>query len=346
MRSQTALEFLSDLTAGHTPPAVVHVFGPNAFLREYVMDAVVLALKTHGFERVSFHLSNSDDARPILEELSDSGLFTRRKVITCRIVRASRTGSESERARAGKTALETALGRTIPNLPPNVSLVILYERESLPANLSRAVQENGAAVVCPRPFANQIVRYAQLFGRRLGARLPNNVYVQLAEGCGDDLGAIYNAIEKISLQGEQAGQAEIVQHTSDDHAAAPQLFELARALSEAEPGVFCARLERALALGREPVEILAVEIIPTLRRMLVAASLLAARQAPSQIGQALGWPAHSQIVQSTVSGARRLGLERVRQLYREAIALDKDFKTGAVKQREAALFRLAFGLAA
>jgi DNA polymerase III delta subunit, C-terminal domain len=96
-------------------------------------------------------------------------------------------------------------------------------------------------------------------------------------------------------------------------------------------------LGRALAAGRDPFELLAVEIIPVMRRMMLAASMAANKQGAAQIAAALGMAPSSPLAMRAIDGARRFGMARLTQAYRRVSQLDADFKNGRVKEREEAL---------
>ena len=105
-----------------------------------------------------------------------------------------------------------------------------------------------------------------------------------------------------------------------------------------------AQLTRALAGGRDPFELLAVEIIPVMRRMMLAASMLAARKSTYDIAGALGFGPGSPLATRAIEGARRFGLARLQRAYRRASELDVDFKNGEIKDRAEALSALVLDL--
>ncbi len=100
----------------------------------------------------------------------------------------------------------------------------------------------------------------------------------------------------------------------------------------------------AMELGRDPIEILAVEIIPVMRRMLIAATLLARRRSASEIAAALGASPASSFVARAIEGGRRFGLQRLRKSYQRAAEMDECFKNGTIKEREQAINGLLLGL--
>jgi hypothetical protein len=124
----------------------------------------------------------------------------------------------------------------------------------------------------------------------------------------------------------------------------PEAFELAESVSRGRATTALAQLGRALALGREVFEILAVEIIPMMRRMMIAASMMASRRSPGDVAAALGLPPQSGLATRAIEGARRFGLARLERVYWRACAMDAGFKDGTIKNREEALAGLILEL--
>ncbi len=113
--------------------------------------------------------------------------------------------------------------------------------------------------------------------------------------------------------------------------AGPHLEQILTAYSEAV---------RLFSETRDPTELLAVEIIPALRRMLVAAVLSSQGEGIAEIAQALGMFARSSMVAAATSAGRRYGVQRLMRTYRAAIELDAGLKNGQVRGRDAALSEL------
>jgi hypothetical protein len=97
--------------------------------------------------------------------------------------------------------------------------------------------------------------------------------------------------------------------------------------------------------GRDPIEVLALELIPQLRRMLLAATLLGRKTDPSSLAAALGVAPSSPLASRAVEGARRFGLKRLERTHQRACELDASFKNGIIKQREQAVGALILELA-
>jgi hypothetical protein len=102
--------------------------------------------------------------------------------------------------------------------------------------------------------------------------------------------------------------------------------------------------EKAMALGRDALEILAVEIVPVIRRMLAAASLLKRGQGEQAIASGLGLPPGSKLASRAIDGARRYGLIALERAHRSSCILDESIKRGLVKETREALSQLMMEL--
>ncbi len=81
-----------------------------------------------------------------------------------------------------------------------------------------------------------------------------------------------------------------------------------------------------------------------MRRMMLAASMLAARKSTYDIAGALGFGPGSPLATRAIDGARRFGLLRLQRAYHRASELDEGFKNGEVKARAEALSALVLDL--
>jgi DNA polymerase III delta subunit len=348
MARVSALEFLRACARPSQLPGTILIYGPQAFLREYVLDTALASMNSPGRERLRLQLGPNDAPAALLGELSGPSLFAPTRMIACRVLRSrrARTHSADEGLDTGaKRDGDAQLAEAIVKLASSTSLVMLYEQERAPAAISQTVENRGLAVVCGKPFPNQVEQYAQLFARRLGLELSTAAGAHLAERCNADLGALHNTLALAAIELGAKAKVGMKELSGPFAGSAPELFDLARCVSSAQAGRFLALLDRAGALGRDAVEVLAVEIIPTLRRMLLAASMLAEGRRRAEIARALGMGPQSPAVESAIDGAARLGLNRIREAYREAVELDTAFKTGLVRERQAALCRLMLDMA-
>jgi len=355
MASENALGFLRAIAQGRAPAPVVLITGPQAFLREYVLDAVRTRLATEGFEYRPLQVGGGDGFATVISELEAADLFAPKRLIACRALKTFRErGSEADdepEAGAGQPSgrghgTEGSLAAAIERIPVQVRLVITYERDNAPAKIRRLAEGAGVAVNCMRPFDNQIALYAELFSRALNLKLSMSAAELLAGRHGSDLGAIANALAKAAITAAERGRIEASDLDETGAARVPDVFELGESLARGNPAETLALFDRAIETGRDPIELLAVELIPLLRRMLVAAALIARRKGVAEIGSALGMSATSGLVTRAVEGARRFGLKSLRRAHHRACGLDAGFKMGLLKERDLAVAAMLIELMA
>ncbi len=344
MAVETALSILRAGDRATLPPAIV-ISGPHAYLREYVFDTVRRRMLQQGMKYRGFQVGGADGFDAVLAELREADLFAPARVVGCRVLRSHRGGDQDDgddsaasgtaRSRAG--AGEAALAEALETMRGPGALIVVYERDTAPAKIRRAAEQAGLAINCPRPYDNQLTQFAEAFARVQDLRLGRGVADLLISRHAGDLSAIANTLAKAAIHrepGATLGAADL-----GDPAAAkiPDLFELAEALSNGRAAAALGTLGRALAAGRDPFELLAVEIAPVMRRMMLAASMAAHKQGAPQIAAALGMSPSSPLAMRAIEGARRFGMPRLTEAYRRVVQLDADFKNGKIKEREEAL---------
>ena len=350
MPLETALAYIRSAGADRRIPPVVVIFGPHAFLREYVLDSIVRKLAAEGCQYRSFQIGSGDDYGAALNELSAPDLFAPRRAIACRILKSRRDKAEiatetdgGDPRASGSGGSEAALVDTIESARGPGNLILLYEKDSAPAKVRRAAEKSALLVNCMRPFDNQIEQYVNAFAHSLGLKLSPGALDLVISRHGGDLAAVANTLGKVTIFAEPG---KPVQPGDLDEGARrmPEAFELAESVSRGRASAALAQLGRALALGRDVFEILAVEIIPMMRRMMIAASMIAARRSPGDVASALGLPPQSGLATRAIEGARRYGLARLERAYWRACAMDSGFKDGTIKGREEALAGLILDL--
>ncbi len=349
MAAESALQFLRSIDAARRLPPAIVISGPQAFLREYVLETITRRLAADGLQYRSFQVGAGDDYATVLDELGSNDLFAPKRLIVCRVLRSRRAaadeGRSGEDAGGGSSrAGETALAEAIEQARGPSHLVAVFERDSAPARVRRAAEKGALLVNCTRPFDDQLEQYAHAFARAAGLKLAPAAADFLIARHGADLAAIANAIAiavivcdpKRPVQPDDLGE-EVAKRM-------PEVFEIAESLGRGRAGAALATLSRALALGRDPVEILAVEIVPAMRRMMLAATMLAARKNTGEIAAALGLPPQSSLAARAIDGARRFGPQRLERAYWRAAGLDAGFKNGTVRERDHALAELLIEL--
>jgi DNA polymerase III delta subunit len=351
MAAENALGFLRAIAQGREPTLAVLIAGPQAFLREYMLEALRQRMARDGFKYRSFQVGAGGGFAPVISELEGADMFAPKRLVVCRVLRSHR-----ERARAEDddgdpwedrgSGGEAALGAAIERIGPALRLVLSYERDNAPAKVRKVVERAGTLVNCMRPFDNQVGQYAELFARNLGLKLSMSAADLLAGRYGGDLAAIANALGKAAITCAEKGRVETSDLGEAGLSRIPEIFELAESLARGNPVETLSLFDRAVETGREPIELLAVELIPLVRRMLVAASLISRRKGVADIARALGLPPNSGLLTRAVEGARRFGLDRLQRAHRRAGELDVYFKMGLLKEREQAVAGMLLDLMA
>lgn len=350
MAVETALSLLRAGERRSLSPAIV-ISGPQAFLREYVFDAVRRRLVRKGLQCRVFHIGGSDGFDAVLAELREADLFAPARLVACRVLRSHRGGGSDEDGAATTSGSrrpspaggEAALAQALATIREPGALVVVYERDSAPARIRRAVEEGGLAINCPRPYDNQLTQFAEAIARTEGVPLAAGAADLLVSRHAGDLAAIANTLAKAAIwkpEGE-IGPADLSEPAA---ARIPELFDLAEALSRGRAPAAFAVLERAIGVGRDPFELLSVEIVPVMRRMMLAASMAAEHRSAQQIAGALGLSPSSPLAVRAIDGARRFGLPRLSRAYQRVSEVDAGFKNGRIKERHAALATILLDL--
>lgn len=353
MATETALGFLRALPRVPLPASAVVIAGAQPFLREYTLERLRTRFVAEGFSYRSFQVGGADRVEGLLNELEGGDLFASKRLLTCRLLRSfrDRGGAADEASQEAPTGsdgrAESVLIDACGRLNPTLRLVIVAERENAPAKIRRAVEQKGIVVNCPRPFDNQLGQYTDLFARDAGFKLAATATERLITRYGSDLGAIANAISRAAVTAEPGANLEAgVFDESGSSMRSPDLFELADAVARGDAAEGLALADRAIQTGRDPIEMLAIEVIPQLRRMLIAAEVLAARRGTSMVASALALPPSSTMVSRAIDGAQRFGVVRLRTAHQRATTLDEHFKMGLIKERDQALMGLLLDLMA
>jgi DNA polymerase III delta subunit len=351
MPAENALAFIRSNAAARALPPVIVIAGPHAFLREYVLDSIARRLAGDGFQYRSFQIGSGDDYGELINEMRGQDLFAPKLLIACRVLRSRREKADDDDApadagesRRGSGADESALADLIADARGPSYLALLYERDNAAAKIRRAAEKDGLLINCMRPFDNQLDQYVQAFARSAGLRLAPDAVDLLIARHAADLAAIANSIGKAAIF---APEGKAIQASDLDEQGArrvPEAFELAESISRGRTAMALAQLERSLALGRDAFELLAVELIPLVRRMMIAATMTRARRSTGEIASALGLPPQSGLAMRAIDGARRLGLKAIERAYWRACRIDADFKNGELKERGEALTGLVLEL--
>lgn len=338
MAVESALQFLRSLDQRRRYPAACLIAGAQVFLREYLFDRLRAQLARDGLEYRGFQVGAGGDFSTVINELRAPGLFASATILGCRVLHSRRqrgsdgeeAGSEEGRGGSGEAALAEALER----MSGAGYLLLLYERDAAPARIRRVIERGGLLLNCPRPFDNELAEYATLFARLLGVVLSREALDFLVSRYGSDLAAVANALQQAAIHAPGGARIEAAALQGSGSRRTPELFDLADGLARGQAQSAIGVFNRAIAMGRDPFELLAVEIIPALRRMLLAGSLIGAGRSTAEVAQGLGFSPYSPLVTRSIEGARRFGPRGLARAYQSACELDAKFKMGAVKGRE------------
>jgi len=346
---ETAIVFLRALAQGRAIAPITVIYGPQAFLREYALDSLRRRLTADGFKYRALQIGGADNYRALMSELEGAELFAPKRLVVVRVLRSYRErgsdeGSDDDERTATGSGDEAVLIAACARIDATIRLALVYERDKLPVKVRRAVEQSGTLVNCMRPFDNQLGQYAELVARELGLRLTMRESDLLVARHGGDLMGIANAINKAAITWGDGGKIELTQLGGPGGVRIPELFEIAESLVQRGVGETLALFDRAMQTGRDPIEVLALELIPQVRRMLLAATLLSRKKETGVIAAALGVVPSSPLASRAIEGARRFGLRRLERAHQRACELDESFKNGIIKQREQAVAALILEL--
>jgi len=255
MPVENALGFLRIVEIAKTLPAAILIAGPQAFLREYLVDAIARRLTREGLQYRTFQIANASDFASVVEELRAPDLFAPKRMLVCRVMRSFRDRGGDENTPADdSTEKETRggdaglIGAVTEARAPN-HLVIVYDKDAAPAKIRRAAESAGILVNCLRPFDNQLPQYTQSFARALDLKLSQSAAELLIARHGGDLSAVANALGKLAILLEKGASIEAADLSEQGPSKLPEPFEIAESLSAGKTTATLAQLTRALALG-------------------------------------------------------------------------------------------------
>lgn len=352
MAIENALGFLRGGARAAAP--VYLIAGPQPFLREYVLDTLRVRMASAGFQYRPFQVGGADGYGGTIGELEGADLFAPRRLIACRVLKTHRErpgvagddDADGSEGRTGGAADESALGAALERMSGPMHCVLVYERDNAPAKIRRVAEKIGTVINCLRPYDNQLGQYVEVFAHKLELKLSSSAVDLLIGRHGSDLAAIANALAKAAISCVNGARVESADLGAGGASRIPDLFELAESVARGRPGEALALFDRAIQTGRDPIELLAVELIPLVRRMLVAASMLERRKSPADVARTLGMQPTSPLVTRAIDGARRFGAQRLMRAHRRACEIDAKFKNGLIRERESAISAMLLDLMA
>jgi DNA polymerase III delta subunit len=347
---ENAIGFLRALSQKRAIAPITVIFGPQAFLREYALETLRSRLAGDGFKYRSLQIGGADTYNALVSELEGADLFAPKRLVVGRVLRSYRErgsddGSETDGYPGSSSRDEVDLMAACTRIDATVRLALVYERDKVPAKMRRFAEQSGTVVNCLRPFENQLAQYTELLARSAGIRLTTKQADLLVARHAGDLAGIANTLEKAAITRRDDGRIELAELGGVGGVRIPELFEIAETLTRRGVGETLALFDRAIQTGRDPIEVLALELIPQVRRMLLAATLLSRKKDPGMLGPALGVAPNSPLAARAIEGARRFGLRRLERIHQRMCELDASFKNGMIKEREQSVSALILELA-
>jgi len=351
MPPENPLTFARALNQGRGVAPLTVIYGPLVFLREFVLDLLRRKLAGLGFKYRALQIGAGDSYSGLLSAIQGGDLFAPTRLVVGRILRSFRDrggneDSDIELKSGSSDDGEALLIRAFKRIDTSIRVALVYERDKIPVRMRRVAEDSGAVVNCLRPFDNQLAQYAELFAQVLGLKLTRRAADLLVARHAGDLAAIANALTTAAIRRREDGTIDAADLGEPGATRIPDLFEIAESLTQRSAGATLALFQRALQSGRDPIDVLALEVIPQVRRMLLAASLLARKKDRGEIAAAMGLPPTSLLATAAIDGAQRFGLKRLEHAHQRAAELDASFKMGLIKERDQAVAALILDLAA
>src|SRR5580698_4367741 len=110
MPVENALGFLRIVEIAKTLPGAILIAGPNAYLREYLVDAIARRLIREGLQYRTFQIANASDFASVVEELHAPDLFAPKRMLVCRVMRSFRDRGGDDNTPADDSEKETRGG--------------------------------------------------------------------------------------------------------------------------------------------------------------------------------------------------------------------------------------------
>ena len=155
--------------------------------------------------------------------------------------------------------------------------------------LKKAVEAGGGTVVdCPKPKARDLPALAEQLLREHQLKAGTEALHALVDAVGEDLGALVQAVEKLSLYQGGPGEiqrqdvAEVVIDTREE-----SVFALTDAVSEGAPAKALGILRRLVREGEHPLALLG-QLVRHFRNLARVSALRKRNQSPDQMRSQLG----------------------------------------------------------
>lgn len=313
----TCMDFLTKKKDRGEPPPVLVVFGDEEFLRQRAKLTVrhwVVGPEADDFT-LAFHDGEKAELASVLDDLWTPPFLGVRRLV---VVEEAETFVTRNRA-----ALEKYVAK------PSTSGVLLLETKTWTATtkLAKAVEATGLAIDAKAPKDWHVAAWCVAWcknqhGKTL-AKLSAEWLVELA---GTSLGVLDQELAKLTTyvgQRSEITAADIQRVVAG--ARADNAFQLLEAALEGNGAKAIAQLDRQLVAGDSPIMIAAM-LTAQLRKLTRAARAAVAGAPLDEALRAAGVPPFA--LEKNRAHLRRLGRERMAEMYRRLLALDLDLKGG------------------
>ena len=206
-------------------------------------------------------------------------------------------------------------------------------KKSSAASAARAYQKavekgSGVLVDCPRPSARQLPRLAKQYLQEAGLGVDEDGLYALVDAVGEDLGALIQAVEKLSLYKLGKGRVSVddvsmvVADTRNE-----SVFELLDAVAEGNQRKALGGLRRMLRDGQSPLALLS-HLTRHFRNMAQVQALSKRGESQKSIQTALGL--HPFVVKKALQQSRRFTTQQLAQRLKLLAENDRKLKGGPV----------------
>jgi len=234
---------------------------------------------------------------------------------------------------AGSKSHVKALADFLTRLPETTRL-IFWETAAL--KKSHPILKLGQTIPqCVRLFdvagPQMLPKWVQKRVKQKGGQIDYRAVMALVNVVGDDLRALDNEIEKLTLyvNGERAVSLADVERLCP-YTADAERFAMANAIGRQDVKTALDQLHKRLEEGQHPLMIIG-GITGQFRGLLEIKSMAAAGLTPVEIAKAKGWKS-DYAVKMRLKDARNFSLERLIEIFTILLNTDKAIKTGQIEE--------------
>ena len=311
---------------------VVILRGPDAYLREAYTKQLAAALEgAHGEIGVFTFDGEKTEPADVLDELRSYGLLQTHKLVI--VDHADKLLAADDDDGGAKRRTPRQLFERYAAEPADGATLLLRAATWRPGKLDKAVEAIGAVVKCDEPSPATAIKWA--IGRvqkEHGCILDRPAAALLVERMGPNLTRLDTELGKLAASVGAGGTIDrdvvmqMVGMTREEKAWLIQSAVLSR-----QPAVALGKLRELLEVSQIPEQLLSWSLVDLLRKLHVAAQLLAQGTPPGTVAKELRlWGPERDVV---LNVARRQSPAALADLLHQAILSDRGPKRGVGKSR-------------